>query len=138
MGIIFGVIIFAGVIFSRWPQAGGNCRQHTTISSTLLRESLPRQDKLSYLRISYQNQIPSRPGCSERVSVASLYSHSFFSGTGTGLTGIAPDGYDVLTCRQVARVASALAKASHVLAIDGHDKADIFPKICDPIDDHMP
>jgi hypothetical protein len=52
--------------------------------------------------------------------------------------GISPGGYDVLTCRQVTRVASALAKASHVLAIDGHDKAQILPKICDSSDDHMP
>ena len=69
--------------------------------------------------------------------MASLDSHSFFTGKGTGLTRIAPDGYDVLTCRQVTRVASALAKASHVLAIDGHDKADTFPKICHPRDDYM-
>ena len=52
--------------------------------------------------------------------------------------GISPRGYDVLTRRQVTRVASALAKASHVLAIDGHDKAQILPKICDSSDDHMP
>jgi len=51
--------------------------------------------------------------------------------------GISPGGYDVLTCRQVARVASALAKAPHVLAIDGHDKAQILPKIRDPSNDQM-
>jgi hypothetical protein len=112
--------------------------QRTAIPSMLTPGSLPRQDKLFDLLIPYQNQIPARPGCSIGVSLASLYSHGFFPGTGTGLMGISPGGYDVLTCRQVARVASALAKASHVLAIDGHDKAQILPKICDPSDDYMP
>jgi len=51
--------------------------------------------------------------------------------------GISPGGYDVLACRYVARVASAFGKASHVLTIDGHDKAQIFPKICDPSNDQM-
>jgi hypothetical protein len=49
--------------------------------------------------------------------------------------GISPGGYDVLPGRQIATVASALAKASHVLAIDGHDKAQILPKIRDPSND---
>jgi len=69
--------------------------------------------------------------------MSSLYSQGLSPRTGTGLMGISPGGYDVLTCRQVARVASALAKASHVLAIDGHDKAQILPKIRDPSNDQM-
>jgi hypothetical protein len=50
--------------------------------------------------------------------------------------GISPDGYDVLAGRQIATVVSALAKGSHVLAIDGHDKAQILPKIRDPVNEH--
>jgi len=51
--------------------------------------------------------------------------------------GLSPGGYDMLACRQVATVASALGKASHVLAIDGHDKAQILSKIRDPSNDQM-
>src|SRR5439155_18149503 len=70
------------------------------------------------LRVSYQNQIPSRPGCSIGVGLSSLYSHGFFPGPATSAIGINSGDKNVLACRQVARVASALGKASHVLAID--------------------
>jgi hypothetical protein len=53
----------------------------------------------------------------------------------TGLKGINSGGNDVLTCRQVATVLSALGKAPHVLAIDGQDKAEIAPEISDPSND---
>jgi hypothetical protein len=53
------------------------------------------------------------------------------------LTGITPDGYDVLPGRQVATVVSAFGKGSHVLAIDGHDKAQILPKIRDAVNEHV-
>ena len=39
--------------------------------------------------------------------------------------GISADNNDVLTCRQITTVISALGKASHVLAINRHDKAEI-------------
>ena len=133
---MFDVFIFAGVNFlvSRKPTA--ICHQRTAISSRLPRGSLPRQDKLCYLRILYQTQISSGPGCSVRVGLPSLYSQGLSPWTGTGLMGFTPDGYDVLPGRQIATVVSALAKASHVLAIDGHDKGQIFPKIRDPVNEH--
>ena len=70
--------------------------------------------------------------------MSSLYSHGFFPGTRPSAVGVNPGGKDVLACRQVATVLCALGKASHVLAIHRHDKAEIFPKICDPGNDHMP
>jgi hypothetical protein len=103
----------------------------------LLRGSLPRQDKLSFLLVPYQTQIPSRPGCRIGVGVPSLYGQGLSARTCTGLMGISPDGYDVLAGRQIATVVSALAKGSHVLAIDGHDKAQILPKIRDPVNEHV-
>jgi hypothetical protein len=51
--------------------------------------------------------------------------------------GINSGGYDVLPGRQVATVLCALAKASHVLAIDRHDKGQILPKIRDPVNEHV-
>src|SRR5436190_3435721 len=90
------------------------------------------------LPVSYQNQIPSRPGCSIGVSLTSLHSHSFFPRTRTGAIGINSSRNYVLACRQVATVLCALGKASHVLAIHRQDKAEIFPKICHPGNDHMP
>ena len=51
--------------------------------------------------------------------------------------GINPDGNVVLACRQVATVTSALGKASHILAINRHDKAEIAPEVCDPINEQM-
>jgi hypothetical protein len=56
---------------------------------------------------------------------------------GTGLIRINPGGNDVLTCRQVATIASALGKASYVLAIDRHDKAHIAPEICHPVNKQL-
>jgi hypothetical protein len=55
----------------------------------------------------------------------------------TGLKGFNPDDNDVLACRQVATVTSALGKASRILAINGHYKAEIAPKICDPVNEQM-
>ena len=90
-----------------------------------------------YLPVTYQNQVLSRPGCSIGISLASFYSHSFFPGTRISLIGINPDGEDVLACRQVAVVVSALTKASYVLAIDGQDDEEIGPKICHPVNQQM-
>jgi len=69
--------------------------------------------------------------------VPSLYSYSFPRRTLTGLIGINPGDNDVLTCRQVATVVSALGKASHVLSIDGHGKTETAPKIWDPVNEQM-
>jgi hypothetical protein len=66
-----------------------------------------------------------------------LYSYGFSPRTLTGLKGINAGGNYVLACRQVATVLSALGKAPHVLAVDGQDKAEITPKICDPSNDQM-
>jgi hypothetical protein len=51
--------------------------------------------------------------------------------------GINTDGNRVLACRQVATVASALAKTSHILAVNKHDKAEIAPEVCDPVNEQM-
>ena len=67
----------------------------------------------------------------------SLYSYSFPRRTLTGLIGINPGDNDVLTCRQVAVVVSALSKASYVLAIDGQDKEEIGPKIWHSVNEQM-
>jgi hypothetical protein len=66
-----------------------------------------------------------------------LYSYGFSPRTLTGLKGINAGGNYMLACRQVPIVVSALGKASHVLSIDRQDKAEIAPKICDPIDEQM-
>src|SRR6266496_4279282 len=92
---------------------------------------------LHSLPVPYQNQIPSRPGCRVGVSLPSLYSYGFSPRTLTGLKGINPGGNDVLACRQVPIVVSALRKAPHVLSVDRQDKAKIAPKICDPSNDQM-
>ena len=100
-------------------------RQRTAIPSMLLRDSLPRQDKLSYLidwhrltLVLYQSHIPSRQTCGKGIGLPSFDVQSFSRRSGTGLIGINPGCNDVLACRQVATVVSALGKASHVLAID--------------------
>jgi hypothetical protein len=110
----------------------------------LLRDSLTRQDKLSYLidwhrltLVPYQNQIPARPGCGIGVGLPSLYSYSFSPRTLTGLKGINAGGNYVLARRQVPIVVSALGKAPHVLSIDGQDKAEIAPEVCDAINEQM-
>src|SRR5439155_6974568 len=89
------------------------------------------------LRVFYQNQIPARPGCRVGIGLSSFYSHNFSPRTGTFTIGISSGDNDMLACRQVATVLSALGKASYVLSIDGHDKAEIAPKICDPSNDQM-
>src|SRR6266478_7561804 len=89
------------------------------------------------LPVSYQNQIPSRPGRGIGVSLPSLHSQGFSARTLTGLKGISSGDNDVLSCGQVARVVSALRKASHVLSIDRQHKAEIAPKICDPRNDQL-
>src|SRR5438094_459814 len=100
----------------------------------LLRDSPPRQDKLSCLLVSYQNQLPSRPGCGVGVGLPSLYGQCFSCRTFTAGIGVTSRRKRVLACRQVAIVISALGKASHVLAIN---KAQIRSEVCDPINDHM-
>src|SRR6266480_3958250 len=89
------------------------------------------------LTVSYQNQIPARPGCGIGVGLSSFYSYCFSRRTLTGLIGINSGGNYVLACRQVAAVVSALGKASHVLSIDGHGKTETAPKIWDPVNEQM-
>ena len=108
------------------------------ISGMLLPDGLPRQDKLCYSVPFYQLQIPSRPGCCVDVSLPTLNIQGLFPRTGTGLTGISPDGYDVLSCRQVATIIITLAESSDVLAIDGNDKTQILPETRHPVNKHMP
>jgi hypothetical protein len=66
-----------------------------------------------------------------------LYSYGFSPRTLTGLKGINSGGNYVLACRQVPTVVSAFGKASYVLAVDGQDKAEIAPEVCDPINEQM-
>src|SRR5437868_2800958 len=89
------------------------------------------------LRVPYQNQSPSRPGCGIGVGLSSFYIYGFSPRTLTGVIGINSGDKDVLACRQVPIVVSALGKASHVLSVDRQDKAEIAPKICDPSNDQM-
>src|SRR5437588_8866718 len=89
------------------------------------------------LLVPYQNQILSRPGCGVGVGLPSFYSQGFSPRTGTGTVGIRSGGNDVLACRQITVVVSALCKASYVLAIDGQDKAEIGPKIWHPVNQQM-
>jgi hypothetical protein len=51
--------------------------------------------------------------------------------------GVTPDDNDVLACRQIATVISALGKASHILAVNGHDKAEIASKVRNPVNEQM-
>src|SRR6266516_6165989 len=89
------------------------------------------------LPVSYQDQISSRPGCGIGVGLSSFYSYGFSPRTLTGVIGINSGDKDVLACRQVPIVVSALGKASHVLSVDRQDKAEIAPEICDPSNDQM-
>ena len=69
--------------------------------------------------------------------MSSLYSYGFLSWALPARIGINADGNRVLACWQVATIISALGKASHVLGINIHDKAEIGPKVCDPVDEQM-
>src|SRR5437762_3256746 len=89
------------------------------------------------LLVPYQDQPLSRPAYGIGVGLASCYSQRFSPRAGTDLIRINSGGKDVLACRHVAIVVSALGKASHVLAIDGQDKAEIAPKICDSVNEQM-
>src|SRR5882724_6239405 len=97
----------------------GNDSDHRDCASRPSKIAL-RAKKMSQhcLMVSYQNQIPSRPGCSIGVGLSSLYSHCFFPGSATSAIGINSGDKNMLACRQVATVLCALSKASHVLAID--------------------
>jgi hypothetical protein len=75
------------------------------ISSMLLRNSQPRQGKLSYsvewhrlTPVRHQSHIPSRQACGKGIGLPSLDVQSFSRRTGTGLIGINPGGDDVLAC----------------------------------------
>src|SRR5206468_11982595 len=111
--------------------------RRTAISRMLVRVSLQRQDKLSYLRVPYQNQLLSRPCCSVGVGLPGFYGQGFSCRTFTAGIWVTSRRKSVLACRQVAIVISALGKASHVLAINRHDKAQIRSEVCDPIYDQM-
>jgi hypothetical protein len=87
--------------------------------------ALLRQDKLYYLiewrrltLVLYQSHIPSRQTGGKGIGLPSFDVQSFSRRTGTGLIGINPGGNDVLAWRQITTVASALGKASHILAVD--------------------
>ena len=90
-----------------------------------------------YLMVPYQNQIRSRPGCSVGVGLPGFYSQGYSPRTGIVKVGIRSGDNDVLACRQIAIVVSALSKASYVLAIDGQDKEDTGPKIWHPVNEQM-
>jgi hypothetical protein len=66
-----------------------------------------------------------------------LYSQGLSSWALPARIGVTPDDNDVLTCRQIATVISALGKASHIMAINGHDKAEIAPEVCDTVNEQM-
>src|SRR5882672_11913217 len=85
------------------------------------------------LWVPYQNQISARPGCCIGVGLPSFYIYGFSPRTLTSLKGSNSGGNDMLACRQVASVISALGKASHILAINRHDKAEIASEVCDPV-----
>jgi hypothetical protein len=87
------------------------------------------------LPVPYQDQVASGPARRKEVGLSSFHVQSLSARPGSGAVGINSGHKDVLTCRQVAVVISAFGKASHVLAVDGHDKAEIAPKIRDPVND---
>jgi hypothetical protein len=89
------------------------------------------------LLVPYQNQIPSGPACGKGVGLTGLYSQGLSPRALPAWIGINPGDYDVLACRQVATVVSAFGKASYVLAINGHYKAQIRAEVCDPINEQM-
>jgi hypothetical protein len=96
-----------------------------------------RTTRRHWLWVPYQNQLLSRPGCSVGVGLPGLYGQGFSRRMLTARIRIYPGRKGVLACRQVAIVISAFGEASHVLAIDRDDKAQIGSKVCDPINDHM-
>jgi len=102
-----------------------------------VRVSLQQQDKLSYLRVPYQNQLFSRPGCSVGVGLPGFYGQGFSRRTFTARIRIYPGRNGVLTCRQGAIVTSTFVEASHELVIDRNDKAQISSKVCDTTEDHV-
>ena len=67
-----------------------------------------------WLRLPYQNHVPSRQGCGVEVGLPSLYSHRLSRRTGIGAIGSNSSNKDVLARRQIAIIALALAKAGHV------------------------
>src|SRR5437016_4897483 len=89
------------------------------------------------LLVPYQTQLLSRPGGGIGIGLPGLYSHALSRRALPAGIGINPGGNDMLACRQIATVISALSKASHILAINRHDKAEIAPEVCDPSYDHM-
>jgi len=107
----------------RWRQFSASTGM--AISSMLPGDSQPQQAKLSCLiewhrltLVPHQSHIPSRHACSKGIGLPSFDVQRFLRRTGTAWIGINPSGNDVLACRQVSTVVSALGKASHILAID--------------------
>jgi hypothetical protein len=95
------------------------------IPSMLLRDSQPRQAKLSYLiewhrltPVRHESHIPSRHACGKGIGLPSYDVQSFSRWAGTARIGINPGDNHVLAWRQIATVVSALGKASYILAID--------------------
>jgi hypothetical protein len=66
-----------------------------------------------------------------------LYSQGLSSWALPARIGITPDDNGVLTCRQIPTVTSALGKASHIMAINGHYKDEIASKVRDPVNEQM-
>ena len=138
------------VFISRWSYLFSLAvsRRHfeptQAISSMLLRDSPSRQAKLSYLidwhhltLVPHQSQTLSRPGCSVGICLPCVYCQGQSSWALPARIGISGDDNLVLTCRQIATVTSAFGKASHILAINRHDKAEIAPEVCDPVNEQM-
>jgi hypothetical protein len=65
-----------------------------------------------------QSHTPSRLACGKGIGLPGFDVQRFSRGKDTGLIWINPGGYDVLACRQIATVVSALREASYILAID--------------------
>src|SRR5439155_22103023 len=89
------------------------------------------------LRVSNQNQLPSRPRCGVGVGLPSFYGQGLSRRTLTAGIGINSGGKSMLARRQIATVISALGITAHVLASDGYNKAKFDAKLCDPVNHHM-
>src|SRR5205814_7497403 len=86
-----------------------------------------------WLWIPHQNQLLSRPCCGVGVGLPGLYGQGFSRRMLTTRIRVYPGRKSVLACRQVAIVTADFGKASHVLAIDRSDKAQIGSEVCDLI-----
>jgi len=116
---------FAGVNFLISQKLTAISASRSAIPTSLSGSSLPRQDKLSYLidwyrltLVLYESHPRLRRRCGIGIGLPGFDVQSFSRRTDTGFIGTNPSGNGVLAWRQVAIVAIALGKASHVLSID--------------------